>query len=47
MCKCDSYTEIDSKRIWNPVTCNVEFRVWVQCNSGCGRVWEFSNLGVY
>jgi len=46
MCQCMNYREIDSKRTWNPITCNVEFKILVQCLS-CDRIWEFSNVGVY
>jgi hypothetical protein len=46
MCECNTTREIDSKRVWNPVTLNVEFQIFHKCND-CGQIWEFSNVEVY
>ena len=46
MCKCNNTVEIDSKRAWNPITLNVEFVIRHKCTS-CGKVWDYSNVGVY
>ena len=45
-CECKNTVEVDSKRIWNPITLNVEFSIIHKCTT-CDKTWVYSNVGVY
>jgi len=46
MCCFGNHIELENKRIWNPITRNVEFLIRYQCLD-CNNTWKFTNLEVY
>ena len=46
MCDCNEMIEVDSQRAYNPITRNVEFTIKTECTD-CGKIWTYSNVGVY